>query len=65
MGCDPEEEEDGEPDVEAFRFRDRVWAEVSPSEQESDRQSDRQSDRRSDVCGARFWIRMWRDKSHM
>lgn len=57
MGCDPEEEEDGEPDVEAFRFRDRVWAEVSPSEQESDR--------RSDVCGARFWIRMWRDKSHM
>lgn len=30
MGCDPEEGEDGEPDVEAPRFRERTRAEVSP-----------------------------------
>lgn len=57
MGCDPEEGEDGEPDVEALRFRERARAEVSLSEPVSDRQSD--------VCGVWYCICMQRDKSHM
>ena len=43
LGCDPEEIGNGEPDVEALRFRGRTEAEVSLSEQVSDRGSD--------VCG--------------
>lgn len=57
MGCDPEEGEDGEPDVEALCFRERARAGISLSEQVSDR--------RRDVCGVRYRICMPRDKSHM
>lgn len=57
MRCDPEEEEDGEPDVEALRFREQARAGASLSEQVSDRVSD--------VCGVWYCICMLRDKSHM